>query len=76
MEPQYGLWNGDVWLGSNENVGRIFTIAVISMNENDNQIFVKYREEGNKTGNYPDIKLPDSATIMDSIRVTRIKDMR
>jgi hypothetical protein len=45
------------------------------MNENDNQIFVKYREEGNKTGNFPAIKLPDSATIMDSIKVTRIKDL-
>ena len=72
IKPLSGLWDADVWLGSAVDTGKKFSIAVILVNETDNQVFMKYREEGNETGNFPAIKLPDSATIMDSIIVTRI----
>lgn len=64
--------NVEVWLGrEEEDVGIEFDIAVILVNEEDDQYYSNYLARGKETGDYPGIPLPPSANIMDVITVFR-----
>lgn len=54
-----------------KDVGDKFNIAVILVNEKDDQDYKVYLKRGLETGNYPPILLPDSAKIIDKITVIR-----
>lgn len=65
-------WEIPIWLGrEKQNIGDKFDIAVILVNEEDNQDYVDYLKTGEETGSYPGILLPDSADIVDRITVIR-----
>ncbi|KCZ70299.1 hypothetical protein ANME2D_03415 [Candidatus Methanoperedens nitroreducens] len=68
VEPKKGQWNMQVWIG---NTTSNVDIAIILVNEKDDQYLWNYRRTGDKTGNYPGIPLPASATIMDKITVVQ-----
>lgn len=70
IDPQEE-WDITVWLGREEDIGMEFGIAVILVNEEDNQDYVDYLKTGEETGSYPGILLPDSADIVDRITVIR-----
>lgn len=73
IDPWKGQWNVPAWLGrEKEDIGKEFDIAVILVNEKDNQYYTNYLETGQRTGSYPKIPLPPSAKIMDRITVVRI----
>lgn len=71
--PWEGQWDIQAWFGKeNKDIGTKYYLAVILVNEKDNQYYINYLENGQKTGNYPGISLPPSAEIMDRITVVRI----
>jgi len=73
IEPLKGQWYVEVWLGrEEEDVGIEFDIAVILVNEEDDQYYSNYLARGKETGDYPGIPLPPSANIMDVITVFRL----
>src|SRR5574341_433263 len=62
-----GRWDVQAWLGIEQDIGTEFDIAVILVNEKDNQYYNNYLETGQRTGSFPGIPLPPSAKIMDRI---------
>ncbi|MCK4730968.1 MAG: hypothetical protein KAT65_00790 [Methanophagales archaeon] len=73
IDPWKGQWNVLAGLGrEKEDIGKEFDIAVILVNEKDNQYYTNYLETGQRTGSYPGIPLPPSGKIMDRITVVRI----
>lgn len=65
-------WNIHFWIGQEkEDIGKKFDIAVILVNEKDDQYYWDYLRTGQKTGSYPGILLPASAKIIDRITVMR-----
>lgn len=72
INPWKGQWNVQVWLGrEKEDTGKEFDIAVILVNEKDDQYYRDYLKTGQETGSYPGIPLPASADIIDRITVMR-----
>ncbi|MHC4528501.1 MAG: hypothetical protein ACYS29_11535 [Planctomycetota bacterium] len=72
IEPWKGRWNVPAWLGrEKEDVGAQFDIAVILVNEKDDQYYTNYLKTGQETGNYPGVPLPASAQVVDRITLTR-----
>ena len=72
INPGKGQWNVQVWLGrEKEDTGKEFDIAVILVNEKDDQYYRDYLKTGQETGSYPGIPLPASADIIDRITVMR-----
>ena len=71
ISPYAGKWFIQAWIGLEEDVGKKFDIAVILVNEDTNQYYQNYLEQGKETGNYPEIPLPEDAGISDLITVTR-----
>ncbi len=71
--PWEGQWNTQTWIGRvNGDIGMNSDIAVILVNEKDNQYYTNYIENGSRNGSFPGIPLPPSAKIMDRITVVRI----
>ena len=72
IDPWKGQWNVLAWFGrEKEDIGKGFDIAVILVDERDNQYYWNYLETGKETGSYPGIPLPASARIVDRITVVR-----
>ena len=72
IEPWAGRWSVPAAFGrEEEDKGQEFDIAVILVNEEDNQKNESHLETANATGEYLSIRLPRSAVIMDRITVKR-----
>jgi hypothetical protein len=72
IEPWGGRWSVPATLGrEEEDKGQEFDIAVILVNEEDNQKNEGHLETAIATGEYPSISIPRSAVIMDRITVKR-----
>lgn len=72
VDPWKGQWDVQAWLGrEKEDIGKEFDIAIILVNEEDDQYYRDYLGTGQETGSYPGIPLPASAKIMDIITVMR-----
>jgi hypothetical protein len=72
IEPWSGHWNAPVVLGrEEEDKGVKFDIAVILLNEEDNNAYETYLERGAATGDYPGKPLPRSAIVVHRITVMR-----
>jgi hypothetical protein len=67
VDPMNGLWNIQAWFGDDKE----FDIAVVLVNETDDQYYSDYIRKGGNKRDYPGISLPDSAIIMDLITVTK-----
>lgn len=69
IQPKNGQWSTPVWVGGDtaSNVG----IAVVLVNENDDENLQDYGRTGDKTGNFPAMSLPYSAKIVANITVTK-----
>ena len=70
VKPSGEVWNIQATIGQDRDAGMDFDIAVILVNNDSNQYYKNYIEQGAKTG-YPEIPLPNDAIIYDSIPVTR-----
>jgi hypothetical protein len=69
--PTEGQWYGMTAIGGGKkDIGKTFEIAVVLVNNKDDQIFVECVKDGRETGNYPGIELPANAVIKDQITVT------
>ncbi len=72
IDPWGGRWNAPVVLGREvEDKGVEFDIAVILVDEEDNNQYNAYLETGVATGNYPGKPLARSAVIVQKITVKR-----
>ena len=72
IDPWKGQWNVPAWLGrEKEDIGKEFDIAVILVDERDDQYYWNYLKTGQETGSYPPIPLPASTMIIDRITVVR-----
>ena len=72
INPWKGKWNAQAQFGrEKEDIGTKFDIAVVLVNEKDDQYYLNYLKTGQETGNYSGIPLPTSAEIKDEITVTR-----
>lgn len=72
IEPWGGRWSVPATFGrEEEDKGQEFDIAVILVNEEDNQKNESHLETAKATGEYPSISLPRSTVIMDRITVKR-----
>jgi hypothetical protein len=72
IEPLKDQWYVEVWLGrETEDIGNEFDIAVILVNEEDDQAYRDYLTIGEATGDYPGIPLPPSADVMAIVTVIR-----
>lgn len=73
IEPSKGQWNIQAQLGGEkEDMGKKFDIAVILVDEKDNQYYWDYLMEKKTDKSYPEIPFPPSGKIMDRITVVRI----
>jgi hypothetical protein len=74
ITPVKGQWYAMAGIGGGEkDIGKEFAIAVVLVNNKDDQMFVEWLKEGRETGNYSGIELPASAETMDQISVTLSK---
>ena len=72
VEPWSGRWNAPAILGrEKEDQGVQFDIAVVVVDEKDDEYFRTYLEEGERSGDYPGKPLPPSVIIVDRITVKR-----
>lgn len=72
INPWKGEWTVQARLGrEKEDIGKEFDIAVILVNEKDDQYYREYLKTGQETGSYPGIPLPASTNIIDRITVMR-----
>ena len=72
VEPWSGRWNAPTILGrEKEDQGIQFDIAVVVVDEKDDEYFRTYLEEGERSGDYPGKPLPRSGLIVDRITVKR-----
>lgn len=72
VNPWKGQWDVQAWLGrEKEDIGKEFDIAIILVNEEDDQYYWDYLGTGQETGSYPGIPLPASAKTRDMITVMR-----
>ena len=73
IDPWGGKWSAKAWIGNEtEGIGEKFYIAVILVNENDDQYLRNWVEKSEREEHWPSISLPASANIRDRITVTRI----
>ena len=71
IRPSGGNWYVQAWIGVETNVGDNFDIAVVLVNEDSDQYYQDYLEHGMETGDYPEISLPNDASIYHLIMITR-----
>ncbi|VVB92295.1 Uncharacterised protein [uncultured archaeon] len=71
IEPRQGQWNMHVWVG-NTTSNIDIVIAVVLVDKKDDQYLWDYGRSGDLTKNYPGIRLPDSAKVIDKVTVTKI----
>jgi hypothetical protein len=72
IEYSIGEWEMQTFLGQeNEDIGAEFTVAVITVDEEDDKDLQDYIAEGVEQDSFPGIPLPESATILTEITVIR-----
>ena len=74
VNPTKGQWSGEATLGGgpDKDIGNEFDIAVVLVNEIDNERLKNWVIETNKDRNYYSISLPESANIVDQVTIMRI----
>jgi hypothetical protein len=65
-----GLWNGEVAIGTINDSG-VFDIAVVMVNEQTEMYFLAWNEKSKSSGDWPGIRMPPNAKIMDQITIKR-----
>ncbi len=72
IEPWKGQWYSQAYIGSEyAGIGEKFDIAVILVNENDDQYLRAWVDISEQEQSWPSIMLPASAKIKDRITVIR-----
>ena len=64
------LWNSHANLGGEKDIGK-YDVAVVSVNDKDNQYYEDYLKKGNETGNYPPLQPLASANTIYTITLNR-----
>ena len=71
IDPWKGQWYAQAWIGrEKEKICKEFDIAVILVDERDDQYYWDYLRTGKETGSYPRIILPLPASAKFSDRIT------
>jgi hypothetical protein len=75
VSPMKGQWRGEVLIGGGpeNDIGNEFVIAVVLVNEKDNEMLNNWVIETNESHDYHSVSFPDSANIADQVTVTRIR---
>jgi hypothetical protein len=66
-----GQWSIRAGLGKEKDAGARFDIAVISVDQEDDNAYTEYLRNGGKNKSYPAIALPKSAEVITKITVRR-----
>jgi len=70
--PESGKWSLPVTVGSKNDIGKQFELAIIMADNTVNDTFKKYIETSNKTGSFPETPLPTGGfKFLQSIVVVR-----
>ena len=72
ISPWKGQWNMGAQFGGEGDTGTKFDIAVVLLNEKDDQSYLDYIMKGQQTGILNSTFLPATANMMDKITITRI----
>lgn len=70
--PIKGEWSLNVNIGGDKGQGAKFDIVVVLVDKIADQDFITWVNNGKATSNYPSIKLPENATIVDKITVIKM----
>ena len=73
--PKTHKWSQTFWIGSEGgDHGKVFDVSLVLVNQDDHEGFVRYLEEGAKTGEYPERPLPSQAEPVDAFTVKKVRD--
>lgn len=71
IAPYEGRWRASASLGGEEDKGTQFDMAVVLVNEEDNEYYVQYLRAGERGDGYPGKPLPPSARIEAQVTLKR-----
>jgi hypothetical protein len=66
-----GLWRGNAVLGFEFDKGKYFEISVISVGSQSNQNFIEWFKASKQENEWPGLKMPHDARVLDNIIVLR-----
>lgn len=71
-QDRNNYWTTKFWLGTRAtNLGEIFEVWLILVNDAGNDIYLQYLENGKATGKYPEISLPKGHKTVDMLTVIK-----